>query len=475
MRVNFESRPVPDSILVGRGLNGTARRPRSPHAVPKGAAVALQDSAQSGSSVSPMRLSKASRSFGNVECREKGRGERRCRPCVEGMDARLLMAAGTPPTAAHIAALIGPTVKQYMAQDQIPGMAVAVTYKGRVVLTKGYGMADLSTGAPVTPQTQFAVGSVTKSFTGEAVLLLAQKPSLIKEPGIKSLNLDAPIGNYLRDRGRFHLPANWANLTSRELLNMSSGTPIPSSDPLISWYEVINASASNDLVFPPGTQFLYSNTNTWLAGELVSQLSGQTYEQFVTRNILRPLGMTHTTFLTADSFLPGQATGYELTQRGQLVQAQSYPASQWTYSSGNMVSSAADTAKYLSGLQQGKILSPSMYKTMWTPTYLPRPGYNPAFATPGLGWDDAHSITARPNGVEIYKAGNIPGYSSEVALFWDRNPRHPDRLVQGYGISVYVNSFSTETFTPLTEPIVDAIEVALDPPGIVDPQDWAAG
>jgi hypothetical protein len=116
-----------------------------------------------------------------------------------------------------------------------------------------------------------------------------------------------------------------------------------------------------------------------------------------------------------------------------------------------------------------------MYKMMWTPTYLPRPGSNPAFATPGLGWDDAHSITVRPNGVEIYKAGNITGYASEVALFWNRNPHHPDRLVQGYGISVYVNSFSTETLTPLTEPIVDAIEVALDPPGIVDPQNWATG
>ena len=102
-----------------------------------------------------------------------------------------------------------------------------------------------------------------------------------------------------------------------------------------------------------------------------------------------------------------------------------------------------------------------MYKMMWTPTNLPRPGYNPAFATPGLGWDDAHSIYVGPQGMLIYKAGNIPGYSSQVALFWDRNPRHPDHLVQGYGISVFVNSFSTETLTPLTEPIVTAIEAAI--------------
>ncbi|HKM51776.1 MAG TPA: serine hydrolase domain-containing protein, partial [Isosphaeraceae bacterium] len=224
------------------------------------------------------------------------------------------MAAGTPPTAAYVAARIGPIVQQYMTQEQIPGMAVAVTYRGRVVLTKGYGMADLSTGAPVTPKTQFSVGSVTKAFTGEAVLLLAQRPSLIKEPGIKSLNLDAPIGNYLRDQGGFHLPATWANLTTRELLNMSSGIPFPESDPPIPWYDVINASAPNDLAFQPGTQFLYSNTNTWLAGELVSQLSGQTYEQFVTDHLLHPLGMSRTTFLGPDPLLPGQATGYELSQ-----------------------------------------------------------------------------------------------------------------------------------------------------------------
>ena len=253
----------------------------------------------------------------------KGRAEKRCRPSVEGMDA-VADGGGDPPTAAYIAARIEPTVKQFMAQEQIPGMAVAVTYKGRVVLTKGYGMANIATGAPVTAKTLFAVGSVSKTFAGEAVLLLAQKPSLIKEPGIRSLNLDAPIGNYLKDQGGFHLPATWANLTTRELLNMSSGIPFPESDPAIPWYDVINASAPNDLAFQPGTQFLYSNTNTWLEGELVSQLSGQTYYQFVTRYILHPLGMSHTTFLGADPLLPGQATGYELAQ-GRLVQPRATP------------------------------------------------------------------------------------------------------------------------------------------------------
>ena len=133
-----------------------------------------------------------------------------------------------------------------MAQDHIPGMAISVTYKGRVLLTKGYGSADLATGTPMTARTLMEVASVTKTITAEAVLLLVQDPRLIKEPGIRRLNLDAPISDYLKDQGAFHLPVTWDNVTTRELLNMSSGIAPPALDPQIPWYDVINASAPNN-------------------------------------------------------------------------------------------------------------------------------------------------------------------------------------------------------------------------------------
>jgi len=402
-----------------------------------------------------MRRSRAIPSFGKPGRRDKGREEKRFRPGVEGMDARLLMAAGAHATAAQIAARIGPTVKQWMAQDHIAGMGVAVTYKGRVLLTKGYGAADLATGAPVTAKTGFELASVTKTFTAEAVLLLAQNPRLIKEPGIRRLNIDAPISKYLRDQGGFHLPATWDNLTTRELLNMSSGIAAPEVDPQIPqipWYDVINASAPNKLEFQPGTQYLYSNASTWLAGEMIAQLSGRTYEQFVTDHVLRPLGMTHTSFIGADPLLPGQATGYEFV-KGQFVQPSTYTSGDWGYASGSIVSTAQDMGKYLAGLQRMEILRPSMYKMMWTPTSLPfNSPIGPVIATPGLGWDDDDSIHVDPKaGLVVTKSGAVYGYTAQASLF----------LGQGYGISVLCNTNSPPPFSVLPEEIVNAIDAAI--------------
>ena len=291
-----------------------------------------------------------------------------------------------------IAARIRPTVQHLMAQDLIPGMGVSVSYKGHVLLTKGYGEANVATGAPVKANTDFEIASITKTFTAEALLLLVQRPRLIKEHGIRRLNLNAPISNYLKDEGGFNLPATWANVTTRELLNMSSGIAEIKFDPMIPWYDVINDSAPNNLLFQPGTQYLYSNANTWLAGEMIAQLSGQTYEQFVTSRIFRPLGMTHTSFIGPEPLLPGQATGYEYVN-GQLVQPAIYAGGDFAYASGSIVSTAQDMGKYLAGLQQRRILSPSMYKTMWTPTPLHDFGFDPmSIAMPGLGWDDYDSI-----------------------------------------------------------------------------------
>ena len=373
------------------------------------------------------------------------------------MDPRLLMAAGPHLTTAQIAARIGPTVQYWMAQDHIPGMGVSVTYKGRVLLAKGYGTADVATGAPVKARTLLEVGSVTKTFTAEALLLLAQKPRLIKEPEVRRLNLDAPIGNFLKDRGGFHLPAAWANLTTRELLNMSSGIKEPANDPQIPWYDVINASAPNNLLFQPGTQYLYSNASTWLAGEMIAQLSGRTFEQFVTGHILRPLGMTHTSYIGPEPLLPGQATGYQFIN-GQFVQPPlSYLSGDWGYASGSIVSTAQDMGKYLAALQKREILSRAMYKMMWTPTPLPfNSPIGPVLATPGLGWDDVFSIEVNPRaGPIITKSGVSRGYTAQASLFRS----------QGYGISVLCNSSYTRLPSGApsfyAEDIVNAIDAAI--------------
>ena len=455
MPADFVPHPVRGGILPARGLDRRTRRPGSPHSRPSGAGVAPSDPTPSRSAVSPVRRLRAGQPSGKLGRREKAREEKRCRPGVEGMDPRLLMAAGPHLTTAQIAARIGPTVQQLMAQDHIAGMGVSVTYRGRVRLAKGYGLADVAAGAPVTATTRFEIGSTTKIFTTDAILLLVQKPKLIKEHGIRRLNLDAPISNYLRDRGGFHLPATWANLTTRQLLNMSAGMPDAETDYQIPWYDVINASAPNNLEFPPGTQYDYSNMGFWLMGEMIPQLTGRTYEQFVTGHVLRPLGMTHTSFIGPEPLLPGQAAGYEFVN-GQFVQPSPYSAGDLAYAAGAIVSTPRDMAKCLVGLQTREILSPAMYRMMWTPTPLPLYGRSPTvIATPGLGWDDVDSIHTDPRaGRVVGKSGASYGYAAQVSLFQS----------QGYGITVLCNSLTFNSAgrpSPLPEDVVNAIDAAI--------------
>jgi hypothetical protein len=136
------------------------------------------------------------------------------RPQMEILDERMLLSASvTLPTGQYLSALealvpsvVGAEVNDLVSTYDIPGMGVAITYQGSVILDRGYGFTGDSSGAdatgtpPVTTSTPFAVGSVSKSFTGIATLMIAQDPALIDtsaNPGITSLDLDAPIGTYL--------------------------------------------------------------------------------------------------------------------------------------------------------------------------------------------------------------------------------------------------------------------------------------
>ena len=360
------------------------------------------------------------------------------RPQMEILDARMLLSASaTLPTGQYLSALealvpsvVGAEVNDLVSTYDIPGMGVAITYQGSVILDRGYGFTGDSSGAdatstpPVTTSTPFAVGSVSKIFTAIATLMIAQDPALIDtsaNPGITSLDLDAPIGTYLPpdvaiklpglpspppdDADTFTLPTNWADLTTRELLLMSSGTPDNSGT--TPWNEVIAGYTKYGiapLVFsPPGSQYFYSDDGFKVLGALIEELTGMTYAQFVQNEIFNPLGMDQSIVLTgtdtAES-VPGAAVGYDSydpsSGMGKATPADKLFTGYSAFSGGAVVTTAQDLAIYLSALwnQSSLLLDPSMYQLMWTPVSLPdfkNPGN---YVTPGMGWDGVNQ-TAR--------------------------------------------------------------------------------
>jgi CubicO group peptidase (beta-lactamase class C family) len=171
-----------------------------------------------------------------------------------------------------------------------PGCAVAVMKDGRIVYQRGYGMADLDRGEKITPTTVFHVGSISKQFTATAVLMLEHEGRL---------SLDDAVKIYVPE-----LPDFGVNISLRHLLHHTSGL----RDQwellgLAGWRAVIRdedvlamMSRQTALNFPPGSEFLYSNTGFTLLTQIVKRVSGKTFRSFTTERLFQPLLMEHTHF-----------------------------------------------------------------------------------------------------------------------------------------------------------------------------------
>ncbi len=340
---------------------------------------------------------------------------RRARPAVESLDRRVRMAAGghagatTAMASPDLATRVARVVKPYLDRGQVPGISVAVVLDGKVVLTEGYGLSNAAAHTPVRADTRFDIGSVTKTFTALGVLMLYQESQGTSHP----LDLDAPIGDYLHNTKLFKLPRQWSQVTIRELLDMSSG--IPNVGDARPKRAKLASIANEPLLYAPGTQASYSNTNYDLLGELIEQWTGQRYGTFIQDQILGPLGMSATQVLGQSATVPDQAVGYGAPRHGKWPRARVLNG-QAMYAAAGMVSTAQDMATYMTALLSGWLLDPATYALMWTSTPTRQHGVkSPSDASYGLGWDTAIDTSAGPT--EVTKGGNVPGYTSQLILY----------------------------------------------------------
>ena len=176
---------------------------------------------------------------------------------------------------------------------ETPGCAVGVAARGRNVLEKAYGMADLEHGVPNRPDTIFEAGSVSKQFTAAAVLLLAREGKL---------SLDDPVRRYVPE-----LPEYAAPVTIRQMLHHTSGLrDWGSVESIAGWprgtrvythAHVLDILArQRHLNFAPGTQWSYSNSGYNLSAIVVSRVAGESFAEFTRRRIFEPLGMTRSSW-----------------------------------------------------------------------------------------------------------------------------------------------------------------------------------
>jgi len=300
-------------------------------------------------------------------------------------------------------------IRAEMKRQQIPGLALAVVKDGRVSRARGYGLANLEHGAPVTPDTVFQAGSMGKQFVAACVLLLVEEGRV---------GLDDSIVQHIPG-----VPPAWRPVTVRHLLQHTSGLPDYTSSDVIDFRrdyteeELIQLLADRPLKFAPGTSWSYCNTGYMLLGHLVTRVTGQFHGDFLRDRLLTPLGMKATRVISESDVIPGRAAGYRLV--GDQVKNQGWIAPSLNrMGDGCLYVTARDLLRWDAALDAEQPLSRWVRETMWTPARFGN-GASTCLALEGAGYGCGWFVDQELGHRVVYHSGSWQGFKAQISRYLD--------------------------------------------------------
>ncbi|MFJ9760274.1 serine hydrolase domain-containing protein [Streptomyces sp. NPDC101149] len=295
----------------------------------------------------------------------------------------------------QVRAQLDRAVQHVLKTTHTPGVTVGLWAPGKGSYVKAFGTADTTTNAPMSPRFNMRVGSVTKTFTVTALLRLVDH---------QQVSLNDPISKYV------HGVPNGRHITLRHLAEMRSGlfnylldddwTKEFVTDPHRTFTneEMLAYAFKHPVSGPPGRQFEYSNTNTILLSMVVEKVTGQSFDRYLTRHVLKPAHLEHTFMPKGTEFPAPRAHGYT----NQTADDSVADATDWNPlggASGVMISNLHDLRSWASTLAEGKLLSKATQaeRLKMLPTGKEGLSY-------GLGIFDNHGW--------IGHNGSLPGYQT---------------------------------------------------------------
>lgn len=284
--------------------------------------------------------------------------------------------------------------------------SVLVANQGKVIFTKGFGMANMEWDIPNKPNTKHRLGSITKQFTAMLILQLAAE---------NKLDLQAPITTYLPDYPK----ETGDKITTHHLLTHTSGIPNYTSFPDFFQNESRNPYTPDEFVkkfdaksldFEPGEKFSYSNSGYFLLGVIIEKVTGKSYEQMLNDHIFSPLNMTDSGYDNHDDILKNRATGYE--KNGNAFVNSKYLDMSIPYAAGSLYSTVEDLYKWDQALYTNSIL-PKEYMDMYFKPYISAFGNN-SYA---YGWGVGKSPIGKSTDsiYTISHGGGINGFNTIIS------------------------------------------------------------
>lgn len=278
-----------------------------------------------------------------------------------------------------------------------PGAAVLVVQNDKVLLRKGYGIAEMSRKVPITPEMVFRIGSITKQFTSTAILKLVEEGKI---------SLQDDLSKYLPG---FKIPHP---VTIEQLLNHTSGIKSYTSVPermsteakktKVSVAEMMGYIQSYPIDFAPGEKWLYNNSGYFLLGAVIEKVTGKTYNDYISQTFFKPLKMT-ASYPDDSKPIAKQAAGYAKGSGDAFVLAD-YVHPSIPYSAGSIFSTVDDLWKWNRAVFGYKLVKKELLEKAWEPTKTT----NGSVESYGYGWQLGKVGEAKAIG----HGGGIDGFLS---------------------------------------------------------------
>src|SRR5215468_3908962 len=250
-----------------------------------------------------------------------------------------------------------------LAETNTPGAVVGVVSGDRLIFAKGFGVSNVETGAPVTPDMLFRLGSTTKMFTAAALVMSAEEGKL---------RLDEPIGKYAKG-----LSPKIAGLTANQLLSHTAGLKDDAQmfgrhdDEALA--ETVRALKDDFLFAAPGRIYSYSNPGYWLSGYLIEAVSGKPYADALDERIFKPIAMKSTTLRPTMAMTWPLAQGHDVSGRDKPRVVRPFADNAGNWPAGSIFSSVNDLSRFVIAFMNGgqiegkQVLSPSLIKQLSSP------------------------------------------------------------------------------------------------------------
>jgi N-acyl-D-amino-acid deacylase len=291
-------------------------------------------------------------------------------------------------------------IKAEMARQKIPGLSVAILRGDSVLLSRGYGMANVELRVPASDSTIYQSGSMGKQFTATAVVMLAEQGKL---------RLDDAITKWLPEgRGK------WERVTVRHLLTHTGGIPEYTGGGRVDFRkdytedELVKMAAELPLDFQPGDRWRYSNAGYLLLGAIIRRVTGRFYGDVLQDVIFKPLGMSTTRVISEADIVNNRAAGYRLAN-GELKNQNWVSPTLNTTADGALYYTILDLTKWAVALNHKRVPSAAGLDLMWTPVKL----NNGTTHGYGFGW----SIGSQNGHLRIGHGGAWQGFKTAIERY----------------------------------------------------------